>query len=360
MRRVAIVGTQGVPAQYGGFETLVENLIGESKSPDVKYTVFCSGRDYRHKLKSYKGAELKYIPLMHANGMQSILYDILSLCRCTKGYDTVVVLGVSGCIFLPVFRLLFRGRLIVNIDCLEHKRAKWGKLARWFLKRSEAMAVHHADIVIADNKGIQEYVTETYHKPSRLIAYGGDHVLRKVSEERQTHILREFMLHKQNYALSICRIEPENNCHVTLKAFAENGKPLIFIGNWNSSLYGKELRKRYGHMRNIIMMDSVYDMDSLYTLRKNCSIYIHGHSAGGTNPSLVEAMFFGCPILAYDVQYNRETTFNAAYYYKSATELNALCQAEHLDGSRMLTPAHSHYSWETITRRYENLYYGMT
>ena len=207
---------------------------------------------------------------------------------------------------------------------------------------------------------IQEYVTETYHKPSRLIAYGGDHVLRKVSEERQTHILREFMLHKQNYALSICRIEPENNCHVTLKAFAENGKPLIFIGNWNSSLYGKELRKRYGHMRNIIMMDSVYDMDSLYTLRKNCSIYIHGHSAGGTNPSLVEAMFFGCPILAYDVQYNRETTFNAAYYYKSATELNALCQAEHLDGSRMLTPAHSHYSWETITRRYENLYYGMT
>ena len=113
-------------------------------------------------------------------------------------------------------------------------------------------------------------------------------------------------------------------------------------------------------MRNIIMMDSVYDMDSLYTLRKNCSIYIHGHSAGGTNPSLVEAMFFGCPILAYDVQYNRETTFNAAYYYKSATELNALCQAEHLDGSRMLTPAHSHYSWETITRRYENLYYGMT
>lgn len=99
--------------------------------------------------------------------------------KCLRGYDTVVVLGVSGCVFLPIFRLLYRKRLVVNIDGLEHKRAKWGKFTKWFLRISEAMAVRFADVIVADNKGIQDYVTETYGKKSELIAYGGDHTQRR-------------------------------------------------------------------------------------------------------------------------------------------------------------------------------------
>ena len=155
MKKIAIVGTQGVPAQYGGFESLVENLISEYKSQDVAYTVFCSARDYTVRRSTYKGARLKYIPFLHANGVESILYDILSLLCCIRNFDTVLVLGVSGCVFLPIFRLLYHGRLIVNIDGLEHKRAKWGGFARWFLKLSEAVAVRYADVVISDNKVIQ-------------------------------------------------------------------------------------------------------------------------------------------------------------------------------------------------------------
>ena len=356
IRRVAIVGTQGVPAQYGGFETLVENLIGEFKSHKVEYTVFCSGKDYKTKMKTYKGARLKYIPLLHANGIQSVLYDIVSLIRCIKEYDTVLLLGVSGGIFIPVLRLFYNKKLIVNIDGREHTRAKWGFFARTFLKLNEVLAVKYADVIIADNKGIQDYVTEYYHKPSALIAYGGDQALRNVPEDRQTQILRNYGLERNNYALSVCRIEPENNCHITLEAFAGNGQPLLFIGNWNGSAYGIELRNRYGQMSNIIMMDSVYDLDTLYTIRKNCMLYIHGHSAGGTNPSLVEAMFFGHPILAYDVEYNRETTYGAAYYYTTVDELAALCLEENLDGSRMIPIAHRHYLWKTIVRQYEALY----
>jgi len=356
MKKVAIVGIQGVPAKYGGFETLVENMIGENCSSEVCYTIFCSGKDYAAHMDTYKGARLKYVPLFHANGAQSTPYDILSMLKCLRGYDTVLILGVSGCIFLPIFRLLYRKRLIVNIDGLEHKRDKWGKFVKWFLKTSEAMAVKYADVIIADNKGIQNYVKNTYNKKSELIAYGGDHAMRDVSEERQAEILNDLKLEKQKYAVTVCRIEPENNCHITLEAFAKCGQELVFIGNWNHSRYGQELKERYRGCRNIHLMESVYDLDILFTLRKNAKMYIHGHSAGGTNPSLVEAMFFGCPILAFDVIYNRATTFNKAYYFKNNMELEALLTNSNLDGHVMQIMAKQHYTWILIAKQYETLY----
>ena len=241
MKQVAVVGTQGVPASYGGFETLVENIIGENCPSDIRYTIFCSSRDSAVRMENYKGCRLKYIPL-HANGMQSILYDIWSLIRVIRGYDVILVLGTSGCSFLPVFRLFCRKRLIVNIDGLEHRRAKWGSLARRVLRFSEAMAVRFADVVIADNKGIQDYVHETYRKEAELIAYGGDHVYRDVPEEVQAKHLATYGLTPGRYAITVCRIEPENNCHVTLEAFAHSGKKLVFIGNWDRSAYGRDLK----------------------------------------------------------------------------------------------------------------------
>lgn len=355
MKQIAIVGTQGVPAKYGGFESLVENIIGENCSPEVQYTVYCSSIDYDEKLTEYKNARLRYIPI-HANGMQSTLYDIWGLLSSTRGFDTIVVLGVSGCIFLPFFRLLCKKRLIVNIDGLEHRRAKWGKFAKWFLRTSEAMAMHHADVVVADNKGIQDYVQDTYGKKAALIAYGGDHVLRDVEAAKQQNILKQYELEKGNYAISVCRIEPENNCHITLEAFAHNGMRLVFVGNWDYSEYGIELKRKYSSYPNITLIDSVYDLDILYTLRSNAKLYVHGHSAGGTNPSLVEAMFFGHPILAYDVVYNRETTHNEAYYFDTAEVLEQLLRRNDLTGDAMKAYAAEHYTWSHIARQYEALY----
>lgn len=356
MKKVAIVGIQGVPAKYGGFETLVENIIGENCSPDIQYTIFCSAKDYEKRMNSYKGAKINYVPFFHANGAQSTPYDILSMMKCIGRFDTVVILGVSGCLFLPIFRLFYHKRLIVNIDGLEHRRDKWGRFAKWFLRSSEAMAVRCADVIIADNKGIQTYVSETYHRSSELIAYGGDHVMRNVPEAKQAEILDNIKLKRQDYAVSVCRIEPENNCHITLEAFAKCGRELVFIGNWNHSTYGKELKERYGKCSNIHLLESVYDLDMLFTLRKNAGLYIHGHSAGGTNPSLVEAMFFGCPILAFDVVYNRATTFNKAYYFKNSMELITLIAHPHLDSHIMRLLAEQHYTWKLIAKQYEALY----
>lgn len=356
MKQVAIVGIQGVPAKYGGFETLVENIIGENCSPEIRYTVFCSGKDYGTRTETHKGVQLKYVPLFHANGAQSTLYDILSMMRCLRGYDTVVILGVSGCIFLPIFRLLYHKRLVVNIDGLEHRRAKWGKFAKWFLRISEEMAVHYADVVVADNKGIQDYVEKTYYKQSILIAYGGDHVRRDVPEEQQQEILRQYNLKPGDYSVSVCRIEPENNSHVILEAFAESGENLVFVGNWQRSDYSRRLKDRYEQCQNIRMLDSIYDLNILYALRSQCNCYVHGHSAGGTNPSLVEAMFFGKPILAYDVVYNRETTENKAYYYKNSRQLTELLLRKEKNREDMKEIAERRYTWKHIAKEYESLY----
>lgn len=369
MKRVAIVGIQGLPAKYGGFETMVENIIGDNCSPDIDYTVFGSAKDMAatKDMKEYRGAKLRYVNWFKANGAQSTPYDIVSMLKCIgKGYDVILVLGVSGCIFLPIFRLLYRGKLIVNIDGLEHKRAKWGRFAKWFLRFSEKCAVKAADVIVADNVGIQNYVTETYGIHSEMIAYGGDQAIRSVSDVKKKQILDKYGLEEGKYAFTVCRIEPENNCHITLEGCknaisSENTdiKNLMFVGNWDRSDYGKELKEQYGQSNSILIQDPIYDLDTLYVLRSCAGVYIHGHSAGGTNPSLVEAMQFGVPIVAFDCIYNRESTHNRALYFSSADELalNLQDSSTHIEiGNAMKDIAQNEYLWKIIAEKYERLY----
>lgn len=354
MKRVAIIGTVGVPASYGGFETLVENIIGNNCSPNIQYTVFCSSKAYNSKLKSYKGAKLKYIPLQ-ANGFQSIPYDIWSILNALYNNDVLLILGVSGSIVLPIIRLCSKKKIIINIDGLEHKRIKWGCTTRKLLKFLEKVAVYNADIVVSDNKSIQDYVKEEYSTQSELIAYGGDHSLCDISNIEQ-QILKQYGLVKGEFNFSLCRIEPENNVHLILEAFQkEDTQELVFVGNWQNSSYGRALLTKYETCSNIMMLNPIYDLSTLNVLRCNCKFYIHGHSAGGTNPSLVEAMHFGMPILAYDVCYNRETTENKAQYFTNADELFSLLKTT-VDGDDMLEIARRRYLWSTIAKQYENIY----
>ena len=357
--KVSIIGVVGVPANYGGFETLVENMIGENASSEVAYTIYCSSKGYTERLTSYKGASLKYIPLQ-ANGSQSIVYDIWSLLKATFHSDVILILGVSGCCFLPIYRLFSKKRLVINIDGLEHRRDKWGKWTRRFLKFSEKMAVKYADVVVTDNKGIQDYVSEEYGKESALIAYGGDHVLRSISDNDCQRILQQYPVVEGNFAFSVCRIEPENNVHITLEAFKKSKKSILFVGNWSRSEYGQNLFRTYGQCENIHLINPIYDLNTLYVLRKCCAVYIHGHSAGGTNPSLVEAMFFKKPIIAFDVVYNRETTENKATYFKDADELVSCLQQEVIllkkNAECMFEVAQRRYKWNIIAKQYEALY----
>lgn len=354
-KKVAIIGSQGVPPKYGGFETLVDNIIS-NRSNTVDYTVFCSSPDMDTSLTDYKGCKLKYVNL-HAHGVMSVLYDTVSMIKAIRGYDAILVLGVSGGIFLPVFKVLSKAKIIVNIDGLEHKRDKWNKTAKRFLRFSLGQCMKWADEIVSDNKGIQDFVSDTYHKRANLIAYGGDHALRDITDSRQRAMLDFHGLTSGKYDLSICRIEPENNCHLTLEAYYGSGREIAFVGNWNQNDYSRELYNKYKGRPGIHLINPIYDLDALYALRNNCRIYVHGHRAGGTNPSLVEAMFFNKPILAFDVIYNRETTQNKAYYYNDAESLKKLIDRNDLDSKSISEIANSQYIWSLIAGQYENLYF---
>lgn len=356
-RKIAVVGTVGLPANYGGFETLLENLVRYHNLKSLSYdlTVYCSSRTYPEKKGDYLSAKLKYIPLL-ANGVQSILYDILSiLASVWNRNDVILILGVSGATVLPLVRFISSAHVITNIDGIEWKRHKWRGIAKLFLRLSEKIAVLFSHKVIADNKVIADYVQQTYRVESQVIAYGGDHALKF-----DTVSLDEYKLPKE-YAFSVCRIEPENNVDLIVKAFSkQNLIPLVIVGNWSNSDYGKDIRNLYESCKHIYLLDPIYDLGKLKTLRVQAKFYVHGHSAGGTNPSLVEAMHFGHPILAYDCSFNRCTTEDKAFYFHSENELLELISS-HKElqtsnaGKDMLEIANRRYTWDIIAKQYFSL-----
>jgi glycosyltransferase involved in cell wall biosynthesis len=353
-KSVAILGTVGLPANYGGFETLVENLIKyhESSAAADIFTVYCSGPSYPERPPTYLTARLKYLRLQ-ANGVQSIPYDVLSLLSAVRNRtDVILLLGVSGAIALPLIRMFSSARVVTNIDGIEWRREKWRGLAKKFLRLSERVAVRFSDEVISDNAAIAAYVKDTYGVNSHVIAYGGDHAVAVDAASVEEYSLPD------KYAFSVCRIEPENNVHIIVEAFSTlNDTALVLVGNWANSDYGRDLRHRYADSPNLYLLDPIYDLGKLKTLRSHAAVYLHGHSAGGTNPSLVEAMHFGVPVLAFDCDFNRSTTEDKALFFSDVKSLQH--QIEKLDeatseriGLDMTEIAQRRYTWDRVAEQY--------
>lgn len=357
-KKLAIIGTVGLPAQYGGFETLTEHMVRQLGN-QFDMTVYCSGKKYRGKdrPKKYLNAKLKYIPLQ-ANGMQSIPYDSLSILHALFYADVLIVLGVAGAWILPFVKLFTRKKIIVSIDGIEWKREKWSRLAKWYLWWAEKVAVKYSHADISDNESIQDYTAVRYGTLSHIIEYGADHTM-KVRPSNADKDIYPFLA--KPYAFKVCRIEPENNIHVVLEAFSRMPKyTLVMVGNWNVNEYGKELRLKYGQLPNLLLLDPIYDQRRLDLIRGNAFVYIHGHSAGGTNPSLVEAMYLELPVITYDVSYNRTTTENKAFYFKTADDIMRIVQDTRLSGFRqnsqqMKEVADRRYTWQVIAHKYGHL-----
>lgn len=344
--KIAIIGTVGLPANYGGFETLAEHLIEDTH---YTYTVYCSSHAYQKKQKSYKNAQLVYLPFK-ANGIQSIIYDATSIFHAIfTGHKTLLVLGTSGALAIKIAKMLRKDiKIITNIDGIEWKRAKWGPSTRRLLKFFESICVKNSDDVVCDNFEIQNYVRNNYSTLGTMIPYGGEHAL--TQESTATH---------GDYHLSICRIEPENNIHLILDAFSQSKEKIVFIGNWNSSEYGINLKKKFSNFKNIKLLDPIYDLSTLFDFRNNCKVYVHGHSAGGTNPSLVEMMHFQKPIFLFDCLYNRSTTENQGCFFRDSNQLLKLLEsdaASQIDTSKIKDIASRKYTWPTIRAQYHKLF----
>jgi len=358
--KIAILGTVGVPGRYGGFETLAENLVREHavRCSGDELTVYCSQTAFPDAPSKYLSAHLRYSRL-NANGMQSVLYDAATLLDAVARRNKVILLlGVSGAIILPFIRLISRARIVTNVDGIEWRRKKWTGIASKFLRYSERIAVRYSQVVIADNQGIADYLREEYLIEAEMIAYGGDNAVQFTDGVIDVEKSSVF---PADYAIALCRIEPENNVGMILEAFATARRPLVFVGNWQNSTYGRELYAKYKNHAELHLLDPIYDQEPLYKIRSGATAYVHGHSAGGTNPALVEMMHFGIPIYAFDCVFNRYTTENRAQYFNDAKGIVSLitpdipAQDRKTKGAAMHEIARRRYTWAKISAQYFDL-----
>ena len=316
--RMAIIGCVGIPNRYGGFESFVENIAPELAASGARVIVTCDKRVYADDLsRRYRGVHRVFIPVS-ANGALSPIHDLLAFFATAWKVDRILILGVSGGIFFPLFRLLSTcfgaARFAVNIDGVEWQRGKFGPARKIMLYVFDYVGQRFAHGVIFDNQELSRFVPTS--KRAACIAYSGDHVMGAGCRDRDNRHSTEV------YALTICRIEPENNCEMLIRGFLESDLPrYVFVGNWNASKYGREMRERYAGDDRLDMRDPTFDKDQLHQLRSGCQVYLHGHSVGGTNPSLVEMLFYDAPILCFDCGYHRATAGEHARYFSNADEL---------------------------------------
>lgn len=355
---VHIVGTHGVPACYGGFETLADFLCQHLGS-DYDLTVYCNAHKYPIREKEYYNAKLKYVNI-EANGFKGIFYDLLTYCQALSKADVILYLSPVGSGFMTPLKLFTKTKVIVNHGGLnEWEREKLNRLQKIWAKFNHGIAAKYSDINIADNFLYRGSLKTHFNADSIVIRYGGDHAHEiSVNDSR---FCDKYPFVKGQYAISVSRAQIDNNIHVVLAAFESfSNYPIVLVSNWNISDYGIKLKEQYKNHPNMILIDAIYDKDELDYLRSNAYIYIHSHSRCGTAPSLTEAMSIGRPILAYDVPTNRETTHNKAYYFNSVDNLvsmlSLITNEEIFDNAlTMKTIAQQEYAWHKIAAQYSEV-----
>lgn len=351
--KVAIVGTNGIPARYGGYETLAEYLT-KNLAGEFEFTVYCSNAQPQ-KLTEHNGAQLVSIP-MKANGWQSIFYDIYTLSLATFRADVILYLGPGAGYFLPVIKL-FQKKIIVNHGGLnEWEREKYSRFQKFMARLGHEYGAKSAKLNIADNFLLRDSIKRVFGVDSTVIRYGGDHAVNVTPNER---LLQKYSFLDDDYFVNVSRAQVDNNLHLVLEAFKNlPDKKLVMVSNWSVSDYGITLQNEFKNQySNIIILDAVYDIEEINAIRGNAKAYIHSHSYCGTSPSLVEAMCLGLPILSFDVPTNRETTKEKAQFFSNSKELELVLKtmdttALSVTGQEMKKIAENEYTWATISSQY--------
>ena len=241
------------------------------------------------------------------------------------------------------------------MDGLEWKRQKYSWITRRFLMLAERWAALHSDHLIADSPVIQHYLSEKFRKTSRYIPYGAE-----INIQEDISVLDQWGLKRNGFYLLIARMEPENNIEMILDGFDGSNDPgrFMVVGD-TANRFGQRMRKKYVHNPHIIFMDAIYEPAALFTLRKNACIYFHGHSVGGTNPSLLEAMAARVLIAAHDNEFNRAVLSDDAYYFKNSSDITRLLKdpAPVSTGTLMkennFSKITEQFNWPRVSEKYE-------
>ena len=360
--RIAMLGTRGVPARYGGFETAVEEVGKRLAARGHEVTVYCRrapGKD--DPPTQYLGMRLVQLPAARRKTLETLSHTALSSVHAVAhgGIDVALVFNAANAPFIP---LLHAARIPVatHVDGLEWKRAKWSGAGRKFYRVVEGLAVRWSDVLIADAAGIADYYQQEFATPCEQIAYGAP-----ILDNPPCDRLDELGLVAGEYHLVVARFEPENHVHLAVEGYVASGArlPLVLVG---SAPYADEYTARVQELMagddRVRALGGIWDQDQLDQLYAHAATYIHGHSVGGTNPSLLRAMGAGTAVLAFDVSFNREVLGADGLFWSDAGDLKTLITDAEDDladlavrGRRLQQRAALCYRWDEVADRYEQM-----
>ena len=388
-KTVYIVGSKGIPAKYGGFETFVEKLTAFQQDKNIQYYVACMRENsaksgITEDVFEHNGAICYNVDVPNIGPARAIAYDIAAINRAIEiakeNKDEAPIFYILACRIGPFIHGIKKriqaigGTLLVNPDGHEWLRAKWSAPVRRYWKISEGLMVKHADLLVCDSKNIEKYIQEDYkqYQPkTTYIAYGTDTTQSKLTnvDEKVRSWYFEKGVNENNYYLVVGRFVPENNYEAMIRGFMRSNsqKDFVLITNVEQNKFYEQLRKDTGFDQDprVKFVGTVYDQELLKYIRENAFAYFHGHEVGGTNPSLLEALESTKLNLLLDVGFNREVGEEGALYWKKDQLASVIDQAEQLDAqtiedfnqksSKRISEA---FTWEKIVTDYEKVFKG--
>lgn len=379
--KIAFVGSRGIPARYGGAETFAEEISQRLIKLGFEVYVTCKSRRFHKDV--YNGVVRIHTPSIQGRTLtvptiDEILAAFHLLLRCPT--VKLVYYGTSYAALAAVIPRLLRKKVVINTDGIEWKRLAirrqyfspgWKAIsvvAAWYLKLMERLAVKLANAVIADSREIKAYLEESYNAKNVVYIPYGARELRNsdIRAEREQEVLESFGLASGEYYLTVGRIVAENNIHKELEGFkmAKSSKKIAIVGNFNEKdRYTRYLIRLRDNSPRIIFLAAIFDREVLGILRKNCHAYIHAYEVGGTNPSLLEQMLFGRPILAHDVPFHTEVLQGGGIYFGDEDDLAEcmeMLENGHVDMTEIekcqLRRIEEEYNWNSVAEKYEALF----
>ena len=360
--RIAILGTRGIPAAYGGFETFAEHLSTRLAARGHEVTVYCRAHYTSPRQLEYQGVRLKVLPTIRHKYFDTIVHAFLSSLHAMPArYDAALICNAANAPFAPLLRGVGTP-VAVNVDGLEHKRKKWNWIARRYYRMAEKLSTILPTETVTDARVIQEYYLAKYRASSTMIAYGAE------VERRPDPGVRRWRVEPNRYVLYVSRLEPENNAHLVIEAFkrVRTAHKLLIVGDAPYAReYIKDLKARARRDRRIIFTGFVFGRD-YRALQQNAYCYVHATEVGGTHPALLEAMGFGNCVLTLAAPENIEAIGDAGIAYSDEQDLAEKLQRVLRDGSlvhsfrnRAQARVQEFYDWDYVVDRYEELFAKM-
>ena len=361
--RIAILGTRGIPASYGGFETFAEHLATRLVARGHEVTVYCRAHYVSPRQMEYHGVRLKVLPTIRHKYFDTVVHAFLSAVHAvSQRFDAALICNAANAPFSPVLRLTGTP-VAINVDGLEHKRKKWNWLGRCYYQLAEYLSTLLPNEMVTDAQVIQDYYRAQHNAPSTMIAYGSE-----VERRPDREMVRKWRVEPNRYVLYVSRLEPENNAHLVIEAFKKvrTAYRLLVVGDAPyAEHYIEDLKARARGDKRIVFTGFVFGQD-YRALQQNAYCYVHATEVGGTHPALLEAMGYGNCVLTLATPENLEVVGDAGVSYADEFDLAEKLQRVLRDGSLVHAYRHraqmrirSNYDWDRVVDQYEQLFARM-